>query len=575
MKSRFAFSLVASCLHLFALAPVCLGGPYAPAAGQAGSTAISKSSPAIVGWATGFQDYVIGANVDATWQTPAKALGPPVGDSFDIVCLGNAGRITLTFAEPVTDGAGFDFAVFENGFIDTFLELAYVEVSSNGSDFFRFASDSLTPGPVGGFGAVDPTNSSGLAGKYRQGFGTPFDLAELDGVSPLLDVTHVGYVRLVDIVGDGTYLDTSGDPIYDLHPTTGSGGFDLEAVAVLNAVPEPGGLALAAAALVGLCVAWRRRVLHTPNTRKHASFLASIQGASSMKRPGTKLICGLAFAALAMPLDFAAAADVDFDDLALAPGSFWNGPDPAGVDEPDPFGQPLPVKAGSFTTGGVKFGNRHNLNFGSWTGFAYSNVTDNTTPGFGNQYSAFPGTGRGPGSDNYGVAFGYDENLDPQDADQLDQLPHIELPAGWHAQSAYVTNTTYAALSMRDGDPFAKKFGGDDGTDPDWFRLTAIGTDAAGELLPAAVEFYLADFRFADPADDYIVDEWTLVDLSPLAGARRIYFNLLSSDVGQFGMNTPSFFAVDDLELALAPEPATWVLFALGALFSLSRRRRR
>jgi PEP-CTERM motif len=242
-----------SCFALFAAAAaVCQAGPYAPAAGQAGSTAIFKSDAAIVGWASGYQDYVVGPNVDLTWQTPAKALGPAVGDSFDIVGLGDAGHITLTFATAITNGAGFDFAVFENSFSDNFLELAYVEVSSNGSDFFRFANDSLTAASVGAFGSTDPTNLSGLAGKYRQGFGTPFDLAELAGVSALLDVNNVGYVRLVDIIGDGSYLDTSGDPIYDPYPSSGAGGFDLDAVGVLHAVPEP---ATAVLALLGMLLA--------------------------------------------------------------------------------------------------------------------------------------------------------------------------------------------------------------------------------------------------------------------------------------------------------------------------------
>ena len=251
-----------SCIVLtsvLAAAAACQAGPYAPAAGQPGSTAVFKSDAAIVGWADGFQDYVIGANVDLTWQTPAKALGPAVGDSFDIVGLGNGGQITLTFSQAITDGPGSDFAVFENGIADTFLELAYVEVSSNGTDFFRFANDSLTPSPVSAFGTLDPTNITGLAGKYRQGYGTPFDLAELAAVSPLLDVAHVGFVRIVDIVGDGTFLDTSGDIIYDPHLTSGSGGFDLEAVAVLNAVPEPGSIVLAAVALGAVCSLGRRR----------------------------------------------------------------------------------------------------------------------------------------------------------------------------------------------------------------------------------------------------------------------------------------------------------------------------
>lgn len=232
-----------------------LAGPYAPAAGQAGSTAISKNDPAIVAWATGYENYSFGPNVDLTWRTPDKALGQAVGDSFDVVCLGDGGQITLTFSKPIFDGPGNDFAVFENGFIDTFLELAYVEVSSNGTDFFRFANDSLTPGPVGGFGSIDPTNLSGLAGKYRQGFGTPFDLAELADASPLFDSNHVGYVRIRDIVGDGAYTDTSGNVIYDLYPTTGSGGFDLEAVAVLHPVREPAGIVLIAGSALGLLFA--------------------------------------------------------------------------------------------------------------------------------------------------------------------------------------------------------------------------------------------------------------------------------------------------------------------------------
>jgi len=250
-----------ACLGMFVTTAcgVCLAGPYAPAAGQPGSTAIFKSDPAIVGWATGYENYIVGANADSKWQTPNLALGPAVGDSFDIVSLGNGGKITLTFAQAIADGPSWDLAVFENGIADTFLEFAYVEVSSNGVDFFRFANDSLTAAPVSAFGTVDPTNITGLAGKYRQGYGTPFDLSTLAGVSPLLDLGHVGFVRVVDIVGDGTYLDTSGDVIYDPHLTTGSGGFDLEAVAVLHAVPEPGGLALASGALLGVLLGLRRR----------------------------------------------------------------------------------------------------------------------------------------------------------------------------------------------------------------------------------------------------------------------------------------------------------------------------
>lgn len=215
-----------------------LAGPYAPAAGEPGSTAIHKDDGSFKGWATGYRNYAVGSNVNAEFQTPAKALGKAVGDAFDIVSLGRGGRITLTFGTVIGNGDGPDFAVFENSFSDTFLELAWVDVSTDGTTFARFPNDSLTSDPVGGFGTLDPTDVEGLAGKYRQGYGTPFDLAELSDAPEVQDgsvnLTRIRYVRLVDIVGDGNASDTSGDVIYDPYPTVGSAGFDLDAVGVIH-----------------------------------------------------------------------------------------------------------------------------------------------------------------------------------------------------------------------------------------------------------------------------------------------------------------------------------------------------
>lgn len=238
-------------------------GPFSPAAGVAGSTAVSKDDSSIVQWATGYQNYNPGTNVIDTWKTPEKALGKAIGDSYDIVSLGDKGSITLTFGGSIYDGAGYDFAIFENSFSDTFLELAFVEVSSNGTDFFRFTNYSLTPKPVGAFGAVDPTNIDGLAGKHRQGYGTPFDLASLASASPLLDINNVQYIRLVDIAGDGSEFDSIGNKIYDPYKTAQSGGFDLDAIGVrylaVTPVPEPSEAAMLGLALVIIPFAARRR----------------------------------------------------------------------------------------------------------------------------------------------------------------------------------------------------------------------------------------------------------------------------------------------------------------------------
>ncbi len=224
-----------------------LAGPYPPAAGQAGSTAVFMDDAAFIAWATGWQNYIPGEAVTSTWQDPQKALGPAEGTSFDIMSLGRSGEITLTFDQPIRNGPGWDFAVFENSFSDTFLELAYVEVSSDGETFVRFDNDSLSPSPVGAFGSTDPTDVQGFGGKYRQGYGTPFDLGDLatkdEVLSGAVQLHRITHVKIVDIIGDGSDVDTSADVIYDPYPTSQSAGFDLDAVGVryeevVNAPPD-------------------------------------------------------------------------------------------------------------------------------------------------------------------------------------------------------------------------------------------------------------------------------------------------------------------------------------------------
>jgi hypothetical protein len=211
---------------------------FAPAAGMDGTTAVAKDAPAITGWATQVIDVDYGSNVDPQWMVPARALGPAEGNSTDVVSLGEGGIITLGFGQPISDGNGFDLCVFENSFSDTFLEFAYVEVASNAASFVQFASRSLVPDPVDSYGTIDPTLVDGLAGKYRQGFCTPFDLSELQDRPEVsdgsLDLSAIKYVRIRDIIGDGRDLDCANHPIFDPYPTTGGAGFDLDAIAVLG-----------------------------------------------------------------------------------------------------------------------------------------------------------------------------------------------------------------------------------------------------------------------------------------------------------------------------------------------------
>lgn len=202
---------------------------------------LAATNPAILCWADAVADYAPGSNVDAQWRQPAHALGPAdPGDGFNgstnVVSLGDGGHITLTFPLPITDGPGPDFAVFENAFAEEFLELAFVEVSSDGTNFVRFPSHTLSTNPVDSYAEEGQTEADalgGLAGKHLQGQGTLFDLHMLAD-APGLDVRRVTHVRIVDIPGDGSTLDSYGHPIYDPFPTFGSGGFDLDAIGVLN-----------------------------------------------------------------------------------------------------------------------------------------------------------------------------------------------------------------------------------------------------------------------------------------------------------------------------------------------------
>jgi len=271
MAVSAAFSLAAS------------AGPYVPGGPTGELFPVAFDDPGIAGWATGFSHYLPGPGVASYFATPAKALGVSKPQTAgDIVSLGRGGSITLTFGAPIVDGAGADFAVFENAFEapgqGLFAELAFVEVSSDGVNFVRFPNFSLTTSPVGAFGTIDPTDVSGLAGKTRLGQGTAFDLAILASV-PVLDVADVRYVRVVDVVGDGGTNDSLGRPIYDPYKTELSAGFDLESVAVLNAgtpfdppavvterVPLPAGVLSLLPLLSAIALAAARRM---PQTFRH------------------------------------------------------------------------------------------------------------------------------------------------------------------------------------------------------------------------------------------------------------------------------------------------------------------
>lgn len=221
---------------------IAVADDYGAPATEQPTDALSMDADIWADWASEVVAYVPGDDVAPDWADPTLALGAATGDSFDVVSLGEGGQVTLGFTPAIRDGEGWDLAVFENSFSDTFLELAWVEVSSDGVHFARIDSASLTSDPVDAFGGIEPRRLGGLAGKFRRGFGSPVDLAQLRQhplvQRGLLDLHNVRQVRVVDVVGAGQALDSFERPIQDPFPTVESAGFDLEAIGALHTVAE-------------------------------------------------------------------------------------------------------------------------------------------------------------------------------------------------------------------------------------------------------------------------------------------------------------------------------------------------
>ncbi len=195
-----------------------------------------------------------------------------------------------------------------------------------------------------------------------------------------------------------------------------------------------------------------------------------------------------------------------------------------------------------FNSGLAHFPCMYDTSFGGYwsTGFAYSNKTDSVTSGYTNEYAAKTAIGYA-GSAKYAVAY----CSNPATFAYEIRVNLIGSAVGKPVSGFQVTNSTYAYNSMKNGDGFAKKFGGTTGNDPDWFKLVVRGY-LMGALKPDTVAFYLADFRFANNDSDYIVNTWQWVNLLPIGDVDSLQFELSSTDNGSSGMYTPAYFCIDN-----------------------------
>jgi len=247
------------------------------------------------------------------------------------------------------------------------------------------------------------------------------------------------------------------------------------------------------------------------------------------------LICIVCFIAAA---GLAKADLANFDDYALSPDSHYSGSYPSD-------GAGGYSGAENIISGGASFVNYSDGDWLMWEGFAFSNETDTVTSGYENQFSVFAGLA--DSGSNFAIAYeGFTMGA-----------PTMNLGTSTWLESVAITNTTYATLAMLNGEGPATAFDADD-----FFKLTIEGFDSLGGSTGTVV---------VDLADGTnILDTWQTVGLRDLGVVKSLEFSLESSDVGDFGMNTPAYFAMDSL--TAVPEPMTLALLGLGGL--MIRRKR-
>lgn len=240
-----------------------------------------------------------------------------------------------------------------------------------------------------------------------------------------------------------------------------------------------------------------------------------------------KSVQSFLFSLIVLPLSAQTVSSIE--ETTLPPDSYYDGSD----------------FTHGFTSGNAFFHNTYDTTwgaaFGYWAeGWAYSNIGDTVTQAsnFTQLYNAKALSGYS--SSQFAVGT------------QSSRVVLNGAASGKVVYGTYITNSTYAFNSMKLGDSFAKKFGGATGNDPDYFKLAIYGY-LGGTLTADSVEFYLADFRFSDNTQDYMIDDWTWVDLSSLGNVDSLVFYMRSSDVGSFGINTPVYFCLDHFFTADSP----------------------
>lgn len=184
----------------------------------------------------------------------------------------------------------------------------------------------------------------------------------------------------------------------------------------------------------------------------------------------------------------------------------------------------------SFSFGNAMFNTEYDAANDYWEGFALSSLVDTVTGDYTNQYSAMPG--KAFSGKNFAVVYqGYNG------------FPAITFDKDVNPQEIYISNSTYGYRTIANGSAYSKKF-----EEGDYFYIKMVGMRASFSETDSVI-VYLADFR---DGKSEILKDWQRVDLTPLKKCRYINISFHSSDMGEWGINTPTYAVLDDLKYEIA-----------------------
>ncbi len=193
----------------------------------------------------------------------------------------------------------------------------------------------------------------------------------------------------------------------------------------------------------------------------------------------------------------------------------------------------------TFTSGSLVFSMYGNNSWSYWEQFGFSNQTDTA---FSSAYNVDEQLRviTGGGADNsatYAVAYcGY------YGVPTITYLGEDSVTFS----GMYITNTAYTYSSLTNGDGFAHAH-----ATGDWLMVTITASNGN------SIDYYLSDFTSADSTEHYIVDTWQWVDLTSLGKTSSLSFSMSGSDSGDYGLNTPAYFALDNVTAIVESDDET------------------